>query len=70
MRLRTPKRYWNIHSTSKYGKNYIVTLCSDESFICECPDFQYRDRQCKHIRKAKRIIAGEKQKNKLPEVEL
>ena len=70
MKMRTPKKYWNIRSTSEYGKSYVVTFCSDGSFICECPDFQYRGRQCKHIRKVKRILAGEAQKNKLPEVKL
>jgi len=67
--IRTDK-IWHIRSTSQLGVSYEVRRCTDGSFVCTCPDFRYRGRQCKHIRKVKMQLAGEAQKNKLPEVEL
>jgi uncharacterized Zn finger protein len=61
------RRTWIIHSKTQVGISYLVTL-ADDVFSCTCPDFQFRAKQCKHIRNVKRIIAGEKQKNKLPGV--
>ncbi|AJP62019.1 hypothetical protein [ANMV-1 virus] len=69
MKMRWPERYWTIFSASELGVSYKITLCSDGSFICNCPDFAYRGIQCKHIKKVKMLLAGEKQKNKLPGVE-
>lgn len=69
MLMKWPEQYWLIRSTSELGVSYTVTLCSDGSFVCDCPDFTYRGNQCKHIKKVKKIIAGEHQKNKLLGVE-
>jgi len=67
--IRTDK-IWHIRSTSEIGVHYEVRFCTDGSFVCTCPDFQYRGRQCKHIRKVKMQLAGEAQKNKLIEEEV
>ena len=69
MKMRWTDRIWVIPSTSQLNTQYEVRMCSDGSFVCTCPDFQFRGGVCKHIKKAKLILAGEKQKNKLPEVE-
>ncbi|MEA1957564.1 MAG: hypothetical protein U9N01_04335 [Euryarchaeota archaeon] len=58
-------RLWVIYSTSKPNRPYEVRLCSDGSFVCSCPDFRYRNHECKHIKKVKMCLAGEKQRNKL-----
>ena len=68
MNMRWPERYWTIPSASELGVSYTVTLCSDGSFICDCPDYGYRSHLCKHVKKVKMLLAGEKQKNKLPGV--
>ena len=68
MKMIWTDKIWYIRSTSQLGVSYEVRRCTDGSFVCTCPDFQYRGRQCKHIRKVKRQLAGEAQKNKLPEV--
>ena len=68
MKMRWTKRLWIVHSASQLNKQYEVRICSDGSFVCTCPDFLYKGNQCKHIRKAKLILAGEIQKNKLPGV--
>lgn len=60
-------REWFVRSQTELGVSYKVSLVND-SFSCTCPDFQFRGGQCKHIRKAKRILAGEAQKDKLPGV--
>lgn len=69
MKMRWTQRRWFIGSTSTLNTHYEVRICTDGSFVCTCPDFLYRGNQCKHIRKVKLILAGEKQKNKLPGVE-
>ena len=68
MEMKGTDKIWDIHSTSEIEVHYEVKHCNDGSFVCNCPDFTYRGHQCKHIRKVKRLLAGEKQKNKLPEV--
>jgi len=65
MTIEHATRYWAMPSTSAVGVIYTVTQTPDGSFTCSCPDFTFRHRECKHIKKAKRILAGEKQKNKL-----
>jgi uncharacterized Zn finger protein len=62
-------REWYIFSESILNEIYTVTLDSAGVFSCTCPDFQFRGNVCKHIRKVKMKIAGEKQKNKLQGVE-
>jgi len=61
-------KIWYLRSTSALGIQYEVRRCIDGSFICTCPDFQFRGNECKHIKKVKMMLAGEKQKNKLEEV--
>jgi predicted nucleic acid-binding Zn finger protein len=62
------ERVWIIPSTSELNKQYEVEF-SNGSFFCTCPDFKFRTNLCKHIKKVKLLLAGEKQKNKLPGVE-
>jgi uncharacterized Zn finger protein len=47
------------------GVVYVVTRDDAGNFSCSCPDFEYRHRVCKHIRRIKMSVAGEKQRNKL-----
>jgi hypothetical protein len=61
-------RTWAIRSETQQEVRYLVTL-DDAAFFCTCPDFQFRGGDCKHIKKVKMKLAGEKQKNKLPGVE-
>jgi len=60
------KRSWAVRSTRQLGAIYSVTQDVFGDFSCTCPDFQFRGGTCKHIKKVKRLIAGEEQKNKLP----
>lgn len=69
MEMRWTRKMWYIDSASQLNTHYVVRLCTDGSFVCTCPDFIYRDNQCKHIKKVKLLLAGERQKNKLPGVE-
>ena len=73
-RLNEPKekkdgeQTWMVPSSTERATIYTVTL-SHDLFSCTCPEFMFKPSQCKHIRKVRRKIAGEKQKNKLPGVE-
>jgi predicted nucleic acid-binding Zn finger protein len=69
MKMRWTKRKWFVRSASVLNTRYEVRICSDGSFVCTCPDFQFRGGPCKHIKKVKVQLAGEKQKNKLQGVE-
>ncbi|MBE9594626.1 MAG: SWIM zinc finger family protein [Proteobacteria bacterium] len=69
MKMRWTVKIWNIPSKSQLNTYYDVRLCTDGSFVCSCPDFQFRGNECRHIKKVKRGLAGEAQKNKLPGVE-
>ena len=60
-------RSWVIRSETQQEVTYLVTL-DYTAFFCTCPDFNIRHRDCKHIKKVKMKLAGEKQKNKLPGV--
>ena len=40
---------WMVESQTGTGRRYIVEKQADGSLTCTCPDFQYRDRECKHI---------------------
>lgn len=62
MKMRWPNRYWVISSASKVGVSYKITLRSDGSFICNCPHFAFTGNQCKHIKKVRLLLAGEKQR--------
>lgn len=61
------ERSWSIPS-NELETNHLVRLIHG-FFSCSCLDFQIRHRECKHIKKVKMLLAGEKQKNKLPIVE-
>jgi uncharacterized Zn finger protein len=50
---------------SELGVVYVVTRDDVGNFSCSCPDFEYRHRVCKHIRRIKMRVTGEKQRNKL-----
>ena len=58
-----------VRSKTTIGEVYRVSI-DDGVFSCSCPDFVYRGHECKHIKKVKMQLAGEKQKNKLLEVDL
>jgi hypothetical protein len=62
------ERSWIIPASSEPETKHLVRLIHG-FFSCSCSDFQFRHRECKHIKKVKMKIAGEKQKNKLPGVE-
>jgi uncharacterized Zn finger protein len=47
------------------GVVYVVTRDDAGNFSCSCPDFEYRHQTCKHIRRIKMRVTGEKQRNKL-----
>ena len=56
---------WVVQSESDPNKTYEIMRVGD-NFACSCPDFIYREEHdCKHIKKIKMRLAGEKQKNKL-----
>ena len=57
---------WSVRSKTTLGVSYTISLV-DDIFSCTCPDFTFRGHECKHIKKVKRLIAGENQKNKLTE---
>ena len=59
---------WTVRSKTSLGPVYTVTLV-DDTFSCTCPDFQFRGGTCKHIKKVKMLLVGERQKNKLPGVD-
>lgn len=40
---------WIVPSQSDPKKDYVVVLNDDGSWSCECPDFRYRKKECKHI---------------------
>ena len=61
-------RTWTIHSQTQQAVSYLVTL-EGVIFSCTCPNFQFRGGDCKHIKRVKMKLAGERQKNKLPGVE-
>jgi hypothetical protein len=60
---------WYVRSESEVELVYRVERTRTGFFSCTCPDFQIRHRECKHIKKVKMKLAGEKQKNKLPGAE-
>jgi hypothetical protein len=60
-------RTWAIRSETRQEVTYLVTL-KGAAFFCSCPAFKKGHRECKHIKKVKMMLAGEKQKNKLPGV--
>ena len=61
-------RSWAIHSTSQPHAVYAVTRDIFGDFSCTCPDSKFRGHECKHIKRVRMRLAGEKQKNKLPGV--
>ena len=46
VRARSADSLYTVHSAS--GETYLVDA---ELPACECPDHEYRDRRCKHIRR-------------------
>lgn len=58
------KRKFLVKSESDKAKMYEVTLFTDTySFVCECPDHQYRQRDCKHIKQVDSFLKGNKSTN-------
>ena len=57
-------RTWTMQSESDPDIQYKV-MCENGKFFCTCPDHQFRKNECKHIKKAKRQLAGEQQMSKL-----
>jgi uncharacterized Zn finger protein len=56
---------WTVRSMRQLGVVYVVTRDDAGNFSCSCPDFEYRHQTCKHIRRIKMRVTGEKQRNKL-----
>lgn len=59
---------WYVRSRREVERFYRVERTRTGIFSCTCPDFKSRGGECKHIKKVKMKLAGENQKNKLPEV--
>ena len=55
---------WVIYSERELGVAYVIKL-KFGFFECSCPDFKYRNHECKHIKKVKMRLAGEFQQKKL-----
>lgn len=49
------KTEWKVESFTEKGKFYTVEKFGEE-FICDCPSFEYRHIECKHIKKVKNDI--------------
>jgi len=47
-----------VASSSQRDHYWTCTRMADGSWICDCPDFTYRNKPCKHIAKA-RVLCGE-----------
>lgn len=47
-------KYASVKSKTTKGISYIVVKKNDE-YLCSCPDFMFRDRECKHIKEFKRV---------------
>ncbi len=47
-------KQWEVQSHSDPSKQYKVTLYDDDSFACSCPQWIYRRKECKHIKKYKK----------------
>ena len=45
-------------TSSKKDKAYEVTIVDSGIGACDCPDFEYRRRQCKHIIQVLSYIFG------------
>lgn len=65
-----PIKTWNIKSESIPHRVYRVTLGirdEEEEFKCTCADYYYYfiNGECKHIKKVKKQLAGERQETKL-----
>ena len=42
---------WTVPSTTTAGLAYIVSIDPQTAlFVCACPDHEYRQRDCKHIK--------------------
>jgi len=52
-------RFWVVHSTMS-GKphEYMVAKLDDGGWACDCPDFQKRHQECKHILAVKLLVEG------------
>jgi hypothetical protein len=59
---------WTVRSMRQLGVVYVVTRDDGGNFSCSCPAFEYWHQLCKHIRRIKMGLTGEKQKNTLPGV--
>jgi len=46
-----------VNSSSHEGAGYYVEA-HDGSWTCSCPDYSYRERECKHIKAVKEEVQG------------
>lgn len=54
-----PGKIWEVDSTMSGKPNqYMVAKLSDGSWACDCPDFQKRHQDCKHIMAVKLLVEG------------
>ena len=59
---------WKVESFTEKGKFYNVERFGDE-FVCDCPSFENRHLECKHIKKVKEMIDIEGKSNGAPTAE-
>lgn len=50
MQTQSPQLSYRIPSSKAPRMSYLVTYHERQGFACDCPDFYYRRRDCKHIR--------------------
>jgi hypothetical protein len=63
---REAEKTWTVKSESVPNQVYIVSLFekenSEDKFTCTCSDYMFRKHECKHIKRVKMQLVGEKQK--------
>lgn len=62
---RIDEEFYAVPSQSQAGESYITNAHS-----CSCPDFQFRGRECKHIKRLRSSIAYIPGKQALPNTDL
>lgn len=50
---------YEVKSMTNKNKSYEVTILDKDIAACECPDFTYRQRTCKHIAEVLFKVMGE-----------
>ncbi len=53
-----PNRCWAIESTMSGKHEYMVVHTTTDDWRCDCPDYQKRNQDCKHILAVKLLTEG------------